>query len=58
MKYRICPYCGANLDPQEKCECEEQENSKQIRIDRYIQQNFEKTHTGQLMIIGVDIHGK
>lgn len=23
--YRICPYCGANLDPGEKCECREKE---------------------------------
>ena len=21
MKYRTCPYCGANLDPGERCEC-------------------------------------
>ena len=58
MKYRICPSCGANLDPQEKCECEEQKSSKQIRIDRYVQHNFERTHTGQLMIIGAEIYGK
>lgn len=21
MKFRTCPYCGANLDPEEKCDC-------------------------------------
>lgn len=25
MGERICPYCGAYLDPEEKCECREQE---------------------------------
>ena len=32
MGYRICPYCGAHLDPDEICDCiaeknEEKENS-------------------------------
>ena len=22
MGYRTCPYCGANLDPDEKCDCQ------------------------------------
>ena len=27
MYYHTCPYCGANLDPDEKCDCrEEKEN--------------------------------
>ena len=21
MGYKICPYCGATLDPEEKCDC-------------------------------------
>jgi hypothetical protein len=24
MKYRICEYCGANLDYGEKCDCQEE----------------------------------
>jgi len=24
--YRTCPYCGANLDPGEKCDCRDEEN--------------------------------
>ena len=23
MQYKTCPYCGANLDPGEICDCEE-----------------------------------
>lgn len=23
MMYRVCPHCGANLDPNEKCDCQE-----------------------------------
>ena len=21
--YKVCPYCGANLDPDEKCDCQD-----------------------------------
>ena len=24
MQYYECPYCGAHLDPGEKCDCEEE----------------------------------
>ena len=27
--YRICPDCGATLDPGEKCNCREEEERKQ-----------------------------
>lgn len=58
MRYKVCKWCGANLDPGEKCECEEYEVRKQLQIDRYLQQHFETTQTGQLMIIGAEIYGK
>ena len=25
--FRTCPYCGSNLDPGEKCDCQEKENA-------------------------------
>lgn len=25
MLYRPCPYCGANMDPEEKCTCRQEE---------------------------------
>lgn len=27
-QYRTCPYCEANLDPDERCECREQEDKE------------------------------
>lgn len=27
--YNTCPLCGANLDPGEKCDCENEDNEKQ-----------------------------
>lgn len=24
MGYRICPYCGASLDPGERCDCQDE----------------------------------
>lgn len=26
MGYKICPYCGAHLDPGERCDCQDEEN--------------------------------
>lgn len=28
--YRICPDCGARLDPGERCDCHEQEQAKPV----------------------------
>lgn len=27
--YQTCPYCGANLDPGERCDCDEQATDTQ-----------------------------
>ncbi len=33
MYYHTCPYCGANLDPEETCDCrEEKENDNQSDV--------------------------
>lgn len=29
MGYKICPYCGASLDPGEKCDCQEEPETPQ-----------------------------
>lgn len=31
MSYRTCPYCGANLDPDEKCDCRKEEEEENDR---------------------------
>ncbi len=28
MGYRTCPHCGANLDPEEKCDCQEDQEEQ------------------------------
>lgn len=28
MGERICPYCGAHLDPEERCDCQEEEEEE------------------------------
>lgn len=28
MGERICPYCGAHLDPQERCGCRDEEDEE------------------------------
>ena len=31
MNYRICPNCGAALDPGERCDCKEEKNAAPMR---------------------------
>ena len=31
MYYTTCPYCGAHLDPGEKCDCREEKTAKVSR---------------------------
>lgn len=31
MQYNICPYCGANLDPGERCDCQDDEEDAKER---------------------------
>lgn len=40
MYYSTCKECGANLDPGEKCDCEEEKNIKKI----FVMKNPQKTH--------------
>lgn len=30
MHYEICPYCGAYLDPDEKCDCQKEKVSQKV----------------------------
>ena len=34
MLYYTCPHCGANLDPGEKCDCEEQDGQHLTEPER------------------------
>lgn len=43
--YRVCPRCGANLDPGEPCDCEQEE--KRMR-ERFTQNMKVDSKTGQL----------
>lgn len=31
--FKICPYCGASLDPNEKCDCQEIKEAKKREIE-------------------------
>lgn len=28
MFYKVCPFCGSNLDPSEKCDCQQEKRSE------------------------------
>ena len=42
MQYNICPYCGANLDPGERCDCQGDEEDEESRKSNEISEK-EKT---------------
>lgn len=34
--YRVCPNCGCNLDPNEKCDCQREKEQKQDFFRRHL----------------------
>lgn len=34
--YNVCPKCGANLDPNERCDCEETEEKEKKARDQLL----------------------
>jgi len=47
MYYRTCPYCGANLDPGEVCDC----LTEKGRRIRHIRELVEPEKSGQMRLI-------
>lgn len=46
--YRICPRCGCNLDPGEKCDCEDEKEKREDFFSRHIKAN---PATGQYSLL-------
>ena len=53
--YRTCPYCGASLDPGERCNCQEEKERVQDFLSKHLTVDPED---GQLVFIleGRDDH--
>lgn len=45
MGERICPYCGAHLDPEERCDCQEEEEEE--KEQKNSTRNFDKNRCYQ-----------
>lgn len=45
--YNVCPNCGSNLDPGEKCTCLEEKTKQQEFLNRH----FKVTKTGQISFV-------
>lgn len=39
-QYKTCPYCGAHLDPEEKCDCREAEQKEQEQENKLAKAYF------------------
>ena len=52
MYYTTCPYCGAHLDPGEKCDCREEKTAKVSRREEIRKEpvNYVEERNGQLRI--------
>ena len=44
--YHICPMCGANLDPGEKCDCENERH----KLNEIYSKNLKVMPTGQIAL--------
>lgn len=44
--YNVCPICGANLDPGERCTCQEERREREKRRAKQIQEEKD----GQLVL--------
>lgn len=49
MYYNKCEFCGANLDPGERCDCQE----KRIKKEKLLLELFAPQSDGQMMIAEV-----
>lgn len=49
MYYKICSNCGANLDPGERCDCEDERRKQTDRIMSMIRENRE-SHQFELVL--------
>lgn len=56
MFFRTCNYCGAALDPGEKCDCQDQKQqrdeqiSKSLRMDLWGQMEFKEVNDSQCLL--------
>lgn len=48
MQLRKCRYCGAALDPEEHCECEDEKVRKRVLLEQYIKNNMQVREDGQM----------
>jgi len=44
--YRVCPKCGSNLDPCEKCDCQKNVEQREESFEKHIK----LTKTGQYIL--------
>lgn len=46
--FRVCPYCGGNLDPGEKCDCQDVKEAKSDFYKRHLKM---EPRAGQLAFV-------
>ena len=47
MYYNECPFCGANLDPGESCDCQDSRKKKKLWVKKV---NVSKRRTAQTCV--------
>lgn len=50
MYYRTCPECGSNLDPGERCDCNEEKESRKEESKR-VSRMLQIEESGQMSIL-------
>lgn len=56
MCYRVCPLCGANLDPGERCTCQDEEMQKKAEHKKEAAPDAANIQSGQVESELLDPH--
>ena len=53
MGYKTCPYCGANLDPEETCDCQKVNKKRETSASEFPYSNLNVDQEQKLETVSI-----